>query len=169
MADETKPGESKPAKPTATEHARLEQVALTIFNRLGANLPSNRDSGGLAIESFRRAKAFLAVSEGVKGGDISAEPTQPDKPEYVEIPVWQQTADEKWAAVKDPITGKPVVQMAPVDPYAYAPNLDASHPINQRFKPRDGRSFAERQKSFKESREVEATFRAARDAAPALN
>lgn len=151
MAEQEKPSDKVAGKDA---HARLETVALHIFNRLGEGAPVGRDISGLARESFVRAKAFLLISEGVKSGEISAEPPKPEPTEYIEVPVWQQQSDEKWRPVVDPVTNKPVTQRAPIDRYAYAPNLAADHPINQRFKPVDGVSFEDRKRAFNESREL---------------
>jgi len=141
-------------------HARLEQVALHIFNRMGSDVQFGRSMESLAVESFRRAKSFLTISEGVESGIVSADPIKPDVPEFIDVPVMTQRSDEKWDPVKDPKTGLPVMQRAPVDRDAYAPNLPSEHPINLRFKPRDGVAIADRKALYEKERDREREERA---------
>lgn len=136
-----------------SESTTLKDAAMDLFGKARATGGRHFNAKNEAISAFRDAKVFLDVADAVELGEISAEPEQADVYETVEVPVWQQQSDEKWKPVLDPLTKKQVTMTVAVDRDAYAPNLDAGHPINLRCKPRDGVSVAERIEKFKAERE----------------
>lgn len=139
MADKQ---EKQAAAPVAN-HGRLEEVALEIFSDATRNA-RGFDPAKVALDSFRKAKSFLDVSQAISAGELSAEAELVPPYEETEVPVLRQTTDEKWEPVVDEITRKPITEKRAIDRFAYAPNLPADHPINLRFKPQDGRSIKER-------------------------
>lgn len=118
-------------------HEELKGVALVLYTNATKAMTHGSRMEEVAVECFRRAKAFLKVSEGVKYEEINADPLPPEKPEFIDVPVHQEFADGKWKTVVDPVTNRPVMEKAPVDRSAYAPNLPETHPVNLRFRPVD--------------------------------
>jgi hypothetical protein len=126
----------------ATEE--LNEIAESIFIELLKTCRDGKQYPALAHEAFKSASAFLEVKARINDGDLTCEPDKPDVPEYIEIPVMIEKKDNEWVPLRDIATGKTIMERAPVDRDAYAPNLPATHPINLRCKPRDGVSVEER-------------------------
>lgn len=135
--------EAKAANANPAEHGQLQDVALAIFSE-ATRTSRGYDPGKVALDSFRKAKAFLDVSAAIFAGELSAEAEASLPYEEIEVPRMIQHSDEKWETLTDERTGAVLTEKVGVDRFAYAPNLPADHPINLRFKPTDGRSIKER-------------------------
>lgn len=126
------------------DHSRMERTALAIFSDMPSRGYTPRDQ---AQEAFRRAKAFLEISDAVQSGELDPGPTEEPKREKIRVPRWIQNNEGQWNPMKD-AHGQTLTEEVMTDPYAYCPNLPADHPVNVKFRPQDGVSFKERQARF---------------------
>lgn len=117
--------------------SELKEKAFEIYRQLSQQ-QSARSPEQLAIQAHRLAKDFLEVNAKIESGEINPTPIHP-KPERVKVPrMYAKNENQGFETVKDPVTGADVMDDAPVDHYAFAPNLPENHSINLRFKSPEG-------------------------------
>lgn len=129
---------------------KMHEMAFALYRdavnvRAGAVNPTQ-----LAQESFARAVAFQKIAAQMDAGKLSLVTEAEEVRKLVKVPRGRMKDDQQgFEASVNPATREEVYEMVPEDPYAYAPNLPASHPINLRFQPRDGVTFDDRVKAHK--------------------
>jgi hypothetical protein len=118
--------ESKAAVPN---QEILVSEAANIYRQLVAAKPGYQ-LGELAKQAFALAQPFAEEAQRILSGGKVEAPKDEERSPVVLVWMWD---DVKQEPLRDPNTGRPVVQELPGDPSSHAPKLNPAHPINQRY------------------------------------
>lgn len=111
--------------------AKLEDIALPIYQDLSRTKSRGFDGETIAKEAIARAVPFVKVFEGLRTGDELPGKPEDRKAPRVPVHIWRvQNNQERPAFDKE--TQKPIIVELEGDLDAYAPNLSKDHPVNQR-------------------------------------
>jgi hypothetical protein len=111
----------------------LEQTARLIYIDLMKGEMRGRDGKAVAQAAYTRAKDFTLVTQALRDGASLPEPQAELKPLFIQVHLWD--AEGEYGKPMVDGNGQPIYEVQPVDRDAFAPNLPAGHPINQRYAP----------------------------------
>lgn len=120
-------GKLNQQKSESVNVAELEPVALSLFgSMLGSN--TGYEAEAIAAKAFAAAKVFCDEAKRLRsGGKVFSEPK--NRKVTIWIHAWDPVTDQP--AYTE--SGEPVWIESQGDPYSYAPNKSADHPVNQSF------------------------------------
>lgn len=121
-------------KITDIDRNLLEQTARLIYIDLMKGEMRGRDGKLAAQIAYSRARDFTLVSQAIREGAAIPEPKQDSKPLFCKVRLWDGSKGQNGEPLSDE-NGQALFEVQPVDRDAFAPNLPADHPINQRFYP----------------------------------
>lgn len=127
-------GTKDSGKEVDIDQALLEETAREIYMQLTKGRMRGFDPAVIASRAFSEAKAFCLEAMAIRNGKSIADLTQDEEPLFARVNLWDGSRGLHGEPIKDE-NGKAVTEIQPVDRYASAPNLDPSHPINQRYLP----------------------------------